>query len=94
MIQTGNNYESALEAEAAIHLVDPINRELATLVDGVLVTIYVPPACDVMLRGERIKLRMVQPRDRVRVTYTQCGDSMIASAIEVQPRHSTFSRLQ
>jgi hypothetical protein len=80
-----NECESASEAEAVVQRVDSINRELAALVDGVLVTIYVPPACDVMLRGERIKLRMVQPRDRVRVTYTPFANSMVASAIEVQP---------
>ena len=70
-----NSCESALEAEAVIHRVDPVNRELAALVEGVLVTIDVPPACEVILRGERIKLRMVQPRDRVRVTYTEFANS-------------------
>ena len=49
-----NSCESALEAEAVIHRVDPVNRELAALVEGVLVTIDVPPACDVILRGERV----------------------------------------
>lgn len=83
------DYESALEAEAVIHRVDPINRELTALIDGALATIYVPPACDVILRGERIKLRMVQPRDRVLVTYTPYANSMIASAIEVQSCHPT-----
>lgn len=91
-MRTWNNYD--LEAEAVIRRVDPINRELAALVNGALVTIYVPPACDVMLRGERIKLRMVQPRDRVRVTYTQYADSLIASAIEVQTGRPTSSQLQ
>src|SRR3954463_3539411 len=73
-----NSRESALEAEAVIHRVDPVNRELAALVEGVLVTIDVPPACEVILRGERIKLRMVQPRDRVRVAYGEVADSLVA----------------
>lgn len=85
MMRTGNDYESALEAEAVIHHVDPIKRELVVLVDGILVTIYVPPTCDVTLRGERIKLRMVQPRDLVRVTYIEYTHSIVACAIEVQP---------
>jgi hypothetical protein len=89
-----NGCESALEAEAVIHRVDPVNRELAALVEGVLVTIYVPPACDVILRGERIKLRMVQPRDRVRVAYTEVAGSLVARAIEVQPGHLTSSLSQ
>jgi hypothetical protein len=80
-----NRCESALEAEAVIHRVDPVNRELAALVEGVLVTIYAPPVCDVILRGERIKLRMVQPRDHVRVTYTEFANSIVARAIEVLP---------
>jgi hypothetical protein len=83
-----------LETEAIIHRVDLINRELTALADGVLVVIYVPPACDVKLRGERIKLRIVQPRDRVRVTFSQFSNSMIASAIDVQPGHPTSSCLQ
>ena len=82
-----NSCESALEAEAVIRRVDPVNRELAALVEGVLVTIDVPPACEVILRGERIKLRMVQPRDRVRVTYTEFDNSLVARAIEVLPRY-------
>ena len=89
-----NNCESALEAEAVIHRVDPVNRELAALVEGVLVTIYVPPACEVILRGERIKLRMVQPRDRVRVTYTESADPIVARAIEVLPGHPASSLSQ
>jgi hypothetical protein len=89
-----NNVDSALEAEAIVRRVDPINRELAAQVNGVLVSIYVPPACDVMLRGERIKLRMVQPWDRVRVTYTQRANSMIASAIVVQSDHPTSTHGQ
>ena len=80
-----NSCEPALEAEAVIRRVDPVNRELAALVEGVLVTIDVPPACEVILRGERIKLRMVQPRDRVRVTYTEFANSIVARAIEVLP---------
>jgi hypothetical protein len=89
-----NNCEAALEAEAVIHRVDPVNRELAALVEGVLVTIYVPPDCEVMLRGERIKLRMVQPKDHVRVTYTELADPLIARAIAVQPGHPTSSLSQ
>jgi hypothetical protein len=74
-----------LEAAAVVHRVDPINRELAVLVEGILVNYYVPPDCTVILRGERVKLRMVQPRDRVHVTYTELAGSLIAREIVVQP---------
>jgi hypothetical protein len=72
-------------AEAVVHRVDPINRELAVFVEGTLVNMYVPPDCNVVLRGERVKLRIVQPRDRMRVKYTGLGDFLIAREIEVQP---------
>ncbi len=84
-MQRRSNCKSVLEAEAVVHRVDPVNRELAALVEGVLVTLYVPPDCDVVLHGERVKLRMVQPRDRLRVTCTQRADSLVAREIEVQP---------
>jgi hypothetical protein len=93
-MRTRNSYEPPLKTEAVVQRVDPISRELIVLIDGVLTTIYVRPGCDVVLRGERIKLRMVQPRDRVRVTYNEHAKSMIADAIDVQPGHSTSSRLQ
>jgi hypothetical protein len=93
-MQRGNNREPALEAEAFVRRVDPVNRELAALVGGVPVTIYVPPDCEVVLRGERVKLRMVQPGDRVRVTCTEFGDTLVARELAVQPAYppSSISR--
>jgi hypothetical protein len=82
-----NRYEPVLETEAIVQRVDPVNRELAALVDGVRMNIYVPPDCGVMLHGERVKLRMIQPRDRVHVTYAEFADSLIAREIEVQPAY-------
>ena len=93
-MQKRNNDKPALEVEAVVHRVDPVNRELAALVAGVLVSMYVPPGCAVVLRGERVKLRMVQPRDRVRVTYTELDGALLAREIEVQPGHPRSSRSQ
>jgi hypothetical protein len=93
-MRTRNSYEPALKAEAVVQRVDPISRELIVLIDGVLTTIYVRPGCDVMLRGERIKLRMVQPKDRVLVTYDEHANSMIADAIDVQYGQSISSSFQ
>jgi hypothetical protein len=70
--------------------VDLINREVAAFVDGDLVNICVPTDCSVVLRGERVKLRMVHYRDRVRVTYTQRGETVVAQAIEVDHANSNF----
>jgi len=84
-MQRRNRSKPAVEAEATVHRVDPVNRELAAVVAGVLLNIYVPPDCAIVLRGERVKLRMIQPKDRLRVIYAQQGDHLIASQVEVQP---------
>jgi hypothetical protein len=74
-----------LEAEAILHRLDPVTRELGAVMAGVMTNIYVPSDCDIVLRGERIKLRMVQPGDRLRVSYERRGSSLIARHVEVQP---------
>ena len=43
-----------------------------------------PSTCDVLLRGERVKLRMLQPSDRVTVRYRSAAGRHVASLIEVQ----------
>jgi hypothetical protein len=78
------NNKRILEAVVLVHRVDLVNREMVALVEGDFVTFYVPPDCSVALRGERVKLRMVQPRDRVRVNYWG-RDFPVATMIEVQP---------
>lgn len=77
----------ALEAEAVVHRVDPVSRELSAVVEGAPVIIYVPPDCEVLLRGERVKLRMVLPGDRLRVALAVPGDSPVAREIEVRPAY-------
>ena len=86
-----NSFKPALEAEAVVHRVDPVNRELAVFVDGVLVNLDVPSDCAITLRGERVKLRMVQPGDRVRVTYAERAGPLIARAIDVQSAYPLSS---
>ena len=83
-----NQGEHTFQAEAVVHRINPITRELAASINNTPVAVYVPPGCDVTLRGERVKLRMVQPGDRVRMAYVADGalaDSVIARKIEVQP---------
>jgi hypothetical protein len=54
-------------------------------VSGTTVSFDVPPVCVITLRGERVKLRLIQPRDRVRVAYTESRGVRVAVAIDVQP---------
>jgi hypothetical protein len=64
--------------------VDPVNRALIVLFADGPREIDVPPGCPITLRGERVRLRLVQARDRVRVTYVEFRESRVASAVEVQ----------
>jgi hypothetical protein len=62
-----------------------INRELTVLVNGEPLTFDVPVDCEIALHGERVRLRMVQPRDRVRLRHARRGGFLVAVGIEVQP---------
>ncbi len=75
----------ATQTAGTVQRVDTVNRELVVLVNGAPLTIDVPVGCATVLRGERVRLRVVQPRDRVRVAYTRRGRFLVALAIEVQP---------
>ena len=74
----------ALVSVGVVHRVDTVNREVAVFVDGELLIFDVPVGCTVVLHGEPVKLRMVQPRDRVQITYASRGALRLALAIEVQ----------
>jgi hypothetical protein len=74
-----------LLANGVVRRVDPVGREMDVHVAGTSVNFDVRPDCVITLRGERIKLRLVQPRDHVRVAFTECWGTRIADAIEVQP---------
>jgi hypothetical protein len=73
------------QTDAVVRRVDVVNRELTVRAGHALAVFDVPPGCAVLLRGERVKLRMVQPGDRVRVTYAPRRGSLVACAVEVQP---------
>lgn len=79
------HYKVPAETELIVHNIDPVTRELSAVVAGILISIYVPSNCDIVLHGERVKLRMVQPGDNVRVTYKGRGHCFIARHVEVQP---------
>ena len=68
-MQTFDVPAAVLRDEGIVCQVDVINRELALLTKGTRVVFDVPPGCPIVLRGERVRLRLVQPRDRARLTY-------------------------
>jgi hypothetical protein len=75
----------ALQSVGLVQRVDTVNRELSVVVNGEPLTFDVPVGCEIALHGERVRFRMVQPRDRVRVRHTRRGGLLVALGIEVQP---------
>lgn len=75
----------ALHSAGMVHRVDTVNREVAVFVNGELLTFDVPVGCAILLHGERVKLRMVQPRDWARIAYARQGRLLVAQTIELQP---------
>lgn len=73
--------------EVILERMNLIDRELTSSIEGVTIRIYVPPNCVIVLRGERIKLRMLEAGDLLRVRYAEARTYWIAREIEVQSTH-------
>jgi hypothetical protein len=84
-MQRPNAAQHLVEIDGVVRRVDPTGREVEVQIAGTPVSFDIRPDCVVTLRGERVKLRLILPRDRVRVAYTECRGSRVADAIEVRP---------
>jgi hypothetical protein len=82
-MQRPNAARHLIEIDGVVHRVDPAGREVEVQIAGTPVSFDIRPDCVVTLRGERVKLRLIQPRDRVRVAYTECRGARVADVIEV-----------
>ena len=72
-------------AKGIVQRVDTVQREITVLLQQGLELFDVPPDCPIFLHGERIKLRMIQPRDHVDIRFTAGDERRIATSLEVQP---------
>jgi hypothetical protein len=68
-----------------VQSVDPLGREIVVLLPAGREVLYVPPDCPIYLRGERIKLRIAQSRDEVRVTFAREGSALVVKKLEIWP---------
>jgi hypothetical protein len=68
-------------AVGIIHQVDPVGRELTAILDGTCRTFYVPLDCSIVLNNERVKLRMLQRLDPIRIVYWGTADVLTARSI-------------
>jgi hypothetical protein len=72
-------------AQGIIERVDTLGREITMLLPTGLEVFYLPPDCPIVLHGERIKLRMIQPRDQALVIFDKNNGMLVAKLLEVQP---------
>lgn len=73
-------------AEGFLEAVDLLNRCVTVRQDDSAWTYDVPTSCEVLLNGERVKLRLLQPRDRVSVTYCRRQGVPTALSLEISTR--------
>ena len=68
-----------------VERVDTVEREISVLLPTGLAVFDVPSDCHILLRGDPIKLRLIQPRDQVRIAFSDHQGRLIAHLLEVQP---------
>jgi len=73
-------------AHGVVQRINLIEREVTVRQESGSVTYSVSPGCEVLLNGERVKLRMLQPRDRVRVAFRRRTDGKTALSVEAVTR--------
>lgn len=83
-MQVPSGVGPVIHLDGVVRRVNPVSREVEIHAAGTTVSIDVRPDCVITLRGERVKLRMLQPRDRVRVTYTEHQGIRVADAVDVR----------
>lgn len=80
-----SNCGPIVHIDGVVRRVDSVSREVEVHAGDTTVSIDVRRGCVITLRGERVKFRLIQPRDRVRVAYTEHQGARVADAVEVQP---------
>jgi hypothetical protein len=55
--------------QGTLQRIDIVCREVVVRIDGAWMCFDVPSDCAIFLNRERVKLRLLQPTDRVRVAY-------------------------
>jgi hypothetical protein len=78
-------------AKGLLEHVDLVNRSVTVQQGSETLAFDVPPTCEILLNGERVKLRMLQPRDRVRLTFYHRPAGLMALSLEASTRLDTES---
>jgi hypothetical protein len=72
-------------ATGIVQKIDLVGRDMTVQLTSGSMMFDIPPDCPILLHGEPIKLRMVQPRDHVCIVFTRLPERATAARVEVQP---------
>ncbi len=87
MNSTVNTIPVVRDVSGPIVRVDAINRELALRAEGGVIDFDIPPGCAIVLNGELVRLRLLQPLDPVHVSFEERAGRRVACTILVtRPR--------
>jgi len=70
--------------QGVVQSVNVLDRDLTVSTGGRTTVFDVPSDCPVFLRGERIKLRLLQPRDSVSIAFVRRNERLVAQKVEVE----------
>lgn len=84
---TSGTSTSPQTAEGVVHAIDLIDRTVTMLLPSGMVTMDVPSPCEIWLNGERVKLRLLQRHDRIRLTFCRKRGFLTALAIRATTHH-------
>ena len=73
-------------AYGVLQRIDLIDREVTIRQENRSTTYCVTPNCEVLLNGERVKLRLLQPQDHVRIAYRSGAEGLTALSVETLAR--------
>lgn len=66
-----------------VQMVDLVAREMRILLHTGMDVFDIPPNCPIYLHGEQVKLRMIQPRDKVRITFKRMPERLVIEKLEI-----------
>ncbi len=75
--------EILVEICTTLRRVDAVSRQVEVQAGETVRAIDVPTDCPVLLNGELVKLRLLQPRDRARIVYAPGDEGWTARMIRV-----------
>ena len=72
-------------AQGSVQRVDTVGREIIVLLPSGLAVFDVPCDCSILLRGEPVKLRVLQPSGQVQIAFCDRQGMLVAQLLDVQP---------